>query len=139
MTVAREAILQRERRIVKRTILTEFIGAFVVLPERGLYRVSLYDISEKGIAFDTEASTGHFSMGEEVAVRVYLNHRTYFPFIIKVSNTRLIEFEGVVRHGANFVKDTINEVALHHFVQFIQNISASLKTDDGDVQVSNIL
>ncbi len=139
MTEARQAIIQRDRRVVKRTMLTEFIGAFVVLPERGLYRVSIYDISDKGMAFDTEASTGHFTHDEEVAIRVYLNHKTYFPFVIKVTNTRLIESEGVVRHGANYVKGTINDVALNHFVKFIETISASLKTDDGDILVSNIL
>ena len=43
-TEAREAALNRDRRQVKRTILTEFVGAFVVLPEKGLMKVALYDI-----------------------------------------------------------------------------------------------
>ncbi len=138
MTEARQAILNRERREVKRTILTEFIGAFAVLPERGLLKVSLYDISEKGMSFDIEMSQGGFEEGEEVAMRVYLNHKTYFPFILKITNSRTFVAEGVVRHGANFIMGTVNDVALHHFVKFIETVSASLKTDDGDVQVSNI-
>ncbi|WP_374077935.1 PilZ domain-containing protein [Bdellovibrio bacteriovorus] len=138
ITEARQEILSRDRRDVKRTILTEFVGAFVVLPEKGLLKAALYDISENGMAFDLELTEGGFTSGEEVAMRVYLNHSTYFPFTIRVTNCRAIEDEGVIRHGANFVRGTMNDVALHHFVKFIENVSASLKTDSGDVLVSHI-
>lgn len=138
MTEARQEILSRDRREVKRTILTEFVGAFVVLPEKGLLKVTLYDISENGLSFDIDLQEGGFQQGEEVAMRVYLNHSTYFPFVIRVNNCRAIEDEGVFRHGVHFVKGTVNDVALHHFVKFIENVSASLKTDSGDVQVSHI-
>lgn len=138
ITVMRQEMLSRDRRDVKRTILTEFIGAFVVLPEQGLLKAALYDISDNGMAFDLELQGGGFSVGDEVAMRVYLNHSTYFPFTIRVTNSRVIEEEGVVRHGANFVKGTVNDVALHHFVKFIENVSATLKTDTGDLLVSNI-
>lgn len=138
MTEARQQIINKERRDVKRTILNEFIGAFAVLPERGLLRISMYDISERGISFDVEMVEGRFLEGEEVAMRVYLNHKTYFPFTTKITYSRPMESDGVVRHGANFVQGTVNDVALHHFVKFIETVSASLKTDDGDIQVSHI-
>lgn len=138
MTVAREEMLSKDRREVKRTILTEFIGAYVVLPERGLMKVTLYDISENGIAFDLELQEGVFLEGEEVAFRVYLNHTTYFPFTVSVMNSRRLDDESVTRHGAQFVKGTVNDVALHHFVKFIENISAGLLRDGGDILVSNI-
>ncbi|MNJ92563.1 hypothetical protein D3C87_102360 [compost metagenome] len=138
ITEARQEILSRDRREVKRTILTEFVGAFVVLPERGLMKVALYDISDNGLAFDLELAEGGFHDGEEIAMRVYLNHSTYFPFTIRVNNCRMIEDEGVFRHGVSFAKGTMNDIALHHFVKFIENVSASLKTDNGDVQVSHI-
>lgn len=137
-TKAREEVLNRDRREVKRTILTEFVGAFVILPEKGLMKVALYDISDNGVAFDIEATAGRFNHGDEVAMRVYLNHTTYFPFTVTVNNARFIEEEGVVRHGAGFLKGAINETALHHFVKFIETVNVSLKKDDGDVQVSNI-
>lgn len=137
-TEAREAALNRDRRQVKRTILTEFVGAFVVLPEKGLMKVALYDISDNGVAFDIEAVEGRFNHGDEVAMRVYLNHTTYFPFTVVINNARFIEEEGVVRHGAGFLKGALNEQALHHFVKFIETVNVSLKKDDGDVQVSNI-
>jgi hypothetical protein len=134
----RKEMVDRDRREVKRTILTEFVGAFVVVPEHGLMKASMYDISDNGMAFDLSILEGGFNEGDEVAMRVYLNHSTYFPFTIRVINSRVIEEEGVVRHGAHFLRGTMNDVALHHFVKFIENVSASLKTDNGDILVSNI-
>jgi hypothetical protein len=138
MTERRNEMLTQERRLVRRTILTEFIGAHIVVPERGLQKVAVYDVSEDGLAFDIELGLGAYSMGEEVSVRVYLNQQTYFPFIVKIANVRSVPEEGVVRHGGRFVKGTLNDVALHHFVKFIETVSASLKTDNGDVMVSGL-
>lgn len=138
MTERRNQILGDERRKVRRTILTEFIGAFLIVPERGLQKVALYDISDNGISFDTDFDAGQLKVGDEVAMRVYMNHQTYFPFVIRVSNARAIDEEGVHRHGASFVKGTVNDVALHHFVKFIETVSASLQTDHGDVMVSGL-
>lgn len=138
MVGARQAQINRDRRQVKRTILSEFIGAYVILPDRGLLKISIYDISDDGISFDVPIENGHFQDQDEVAMRVYMNHKTYFPFVAKVVNLRRFDEDGVVRHGANFMKGTINDVALHHFIKFIETVSASLKTDDGDVLVTNI-
>lgn len=138
MTERRSQMLADERRQVKRTILSEFIGAFILVPERGLQRVSLYDISENGLAFDMDLGGGTLKIGEEVAMRVYLNQYTYFPFVVSVSNSRVLPEEGVVRHGCNLEKDSMNAEALHHFVKFIETVSASLKTDHGDVMVSGL-
>lgn len=138
MTERRQEMLTTERRKVRRTILSEFIGAFIVIPGRGLQRVSIYDISEDGIAFDLEQELGALAVGEEVAMRVYLNNQTYFPFVAKVANSRLVPEECVSRHGCGLVKDTVNEEALYHFVRFIETVSASLRTDAGDVMVSNL-
>ena len=80
MTEAREAIINSERRVVKRTILNEFIGAFAVIPEKGLLKVALHDISEKGVSFNVEGSQAYFRQNQEVAMRLYLNHKTFFPF-----------------------------------------------------------
>ncbi len=129
MTERREAILSSERRQVKRTILSEFIGAFILVPEKGLQRVSIYDISENGVAFDMDLAGGGMREGEEVAMRVYLNQYTYFPFVVSVANVRALHDEGVTRHGCNFQKETPNQDALGHLVKFIETVSASLRTD----------
>jgi hypothetical protein len=138
MTQRRNEIVSEERREVKRTILTEFVGAFVVVPQKGLLKVAIYDISDNGIAFEMEEDAGKFDKGDEVAMRVYLNQYTYFPFTVKIKNSRWIEDEVVQRHGANFEKETVNKDALFHFVKFIETVSASLERDEGDVMVSNI-
>jgi competence protein ComGF len=138
MTLMRQQVLAEERRQVKRTILTEFIGTHVVLPGLGLKRIALYDISTNGVSFDLEKKLGKFETGEEISMRIYLNHGAYFPFVLKVSNCRFDEDEGVYRHGANFVKGTVNEEALFHFVKFLETVSTSLKKDDGDILVSNL-
>lgn len=136
MVERREAILQEERRRTKRTILSEFVGAFAVVPGKGLAKVTLYDISSDGLAFDTDFSAGHFHLGEEVAMRVYLNQKSYFPFVVKVQNLREIQDEGVYRQGAHFVKGTVNDEALHHFVKFIETVSTDLESDAGDLKAS---
>ncbi|MCB0365416.1 MAG: PilZ domain-containing protein [Bdellovibrionaceae bacterium] len=138
MTERRNEQIKQERRQVKRTILTEFIGAFAVVPQKGLMRVALYDISENGLAFDMETETGKFVKGEELAMRVYLNQVTYFPFVVKVRNVRAVPEEDCYRHGVDFVKGSLNNEALTHFVKFIETVSASLERDSGDVMVSNL-
>lgn len=138
MTERRNEMLTNERRKVRRTILTEFIGAHIIVPERGLQKVAVYDISEDGIAFDIDLGAGRLQVGEEINMRVYLNQQTYFPFNVKVANVRGIPEEGVARHGCRFAKGMVNDVALHHFVKFIESVSASLKTDHGDVMVSGL-
>jgi hypothetical protein len=138
MTEKRNEIISQERRQVKRTILSEFIGAFAVVPRKGLLKVSLYDISDAGMAFDVEMGAGHFAVGEEIAMRVYLNQQTYFPLTVKVQNIRAIDDESAFRHGANFTKETLSQEPLFHFVKFIESVSASLQSDAGDIQVSTI-
>ena len=102
MTERRNEMLTHERRKVRRTILSEFVGAHIVVPERGLQRVVIYDISEDGIAFDVEIGAGQLASTEEIGFRVYLNQQTYFPFVVKVANARAIPEEGVTRHGGMF-------------------------------------
>lgn len=134
----RQEMINDERRSVRRTILTEFIGVHTIVPGSGLQKCTLRDISVKGIAFDLEKRQGHFSAGEEVAMRIYLNHKTYFPFTVSIRSSRYVEDEAVYRHGASVIKGTVNQEALEHFIRFIETLSASLKTDHGDVIVSNL-
>lgn len=134
----RSEVLEEERRKVRRTILTEFIAVHTLVPGHGLMKVTLFNINEAGVAFDVENLKGQFQVGEEIAMRVYLNSHTYFPFVVKVKHVTAVEDEGVQRHGCEFVPGTINDIALHHFIKFIETVSASLKQDKGDVIVSKI-
>jgi PilZ domain len=138
MSERRDAMLVDERRKVKRTLLSEFIGASVVIPGKGLSRVNIYDISEGGLAFDIDASLGCFRVGEEISMRIYLNYQSYFVFDVKVTSGRLNADEAIYRHGVGFTKGTMNDVALQHFIKFMETVSANIKTDTGDILVSNI-
>lgn len=134
----KQKLLLFERRKIKRTILTEFVSAMVVLPEKGLLKVSLYDISENGMSFDTEYDQGAFKADEEVSMRVYLNHKTYFPITLQVKHVNDEKIEGVMRHGAVFLKQPSTDAALQYFVKFIESVSQGLKNDDGDLMAPKI-
>jgi len=133
---ARDQMISEERRKVKRTMLTEFIGASMVIPGSGLVKVSLNDVSRGGMAFDVLQKYGQLKEGDQVSVRVYLNHTTYFPLSVTITNARFVKEEGVFRHGAEFLKGTVNEEAVHHFIRFMETVSMSLRADKGDVLLS---
>ncbi len=138
LDVLRQKLLYQERREVKRTILTEFVSAMVVLPEKGLLKVAIYDISEEGISFDIENEYGQFQLDEDVSMRVYLNHKTYFPISIKIKHLKEEKEEGLFRHGAVFMKGAASDAALQYFVRFIESVSQGLKKDEGDMMVPKI-
>jgi len=131
----RERIIAEERRKVRRTLLTEFIGASVILPGSGLVRVTMNDISIEGLSFDVVKKYGSFEKGDKVALRVYLNQSTYFPMEITITNDREIESEGVYRHGAKFTSESQNQEALAHFIKFMETVNTSLRADLGDIML----
>lgn len=139
MVEKRTEIINQERRKQKRTILADFIGAFALVPRKGLLKVTLSDISPEGVAFDVNESAGHFSVGEEVVMRVYLNQQTYFPFVIRIQNIRGMHGESSFRHGGSFVKGSTHDEALHHFIRFVEAVSSVLQIDNGDMQVSSLV
>lgn len=134
----REVLLFQERRQVKRTILSEFVSSMVVLPEKGLLKVSIYDISEEGISFEMEPQYGEFKIDEEVSMRVYLNQKSYFPISVVIKHTQKDETDGLIRHGAEFLKVASTDAALQYFVRFIESVSRGLKKDEGDLMVPKI-
>lgn len=131
-------MLTFERRQIKRTILTEFVSAMVVVPEKGLLKVSIYDISEQGISFDTEFEQGCFKTDEEVSLRVYLNQKTYFPISVQVKHIVDEKTEGVIRHGSIFLRQPATDAALQYFIKFIEEVSQGLQKDNGDLMVPKI-
>jgi hypothetical protein len=132
MTERRQKMLDSERRSVTRTVLSQFIGVCVVLPDKGLQPVVLYDVSEGGVAFDLPLEMGGFNLGETVTLRIYLSHDTYFSFSTKVVNRRQAENEGVMRHGAAFRKTDISFKTLFYFTKFLENVSLIARKDNGD-------
>ncbi len=136
--VERDRMIKEDRREVRRTILTEFISVHAVVPNRGVMRVMLYDVTEGGLAFDLENEKGHYNVGDEVELRVYLNHQTYFKIETKVAHITDSKNEASVRHGCEFIRDSINSEALSHFVKFMESVTASLRRDGGEILVTKI-
>jgi hypothetical protein len=135
---ARDRIIEEDRRQVKRTILTEFISVHAVVPNQGVMRVFLHDITEVGLSFDLANERGHYNVGDEVELRVYLNHQTYFKIDSKVAHITELKDEGSVRHGCEFTRNSINSDALSFFIQFLESVTANLRRDGGDVLVTKI-
>ncbi|PIU00058.1 MAG: PilZ domain-containing protein [Bdellovibrionales bacterium CG10_big_fil_rev_8_21_14_0_10_45_34] len=133
MTERRQEILQSERRIAKRTILTEFLGAFIVVPQKGLVKANLYDISDTGVSFDVDFENGELILSQEVSVRFYLSQSSYFSFDVVIANIRAIAGEGVIRHGGTFANALESDPALTHFIRFIEHVSQQLRVDRGDL------
>lgn len=108
----------------------------MILPGSGLVKVSLNDISVTGMSFDSLKKFGQYKKNEKVAIRIYLNHTTYFPLELQVSNVRFIKELGVYRHGAQFMKGSVNDEAIFHFIRFMETVNTSLKADKGDLMLS---
>ena len=124
----------QERRQVRRTMLSEFVGAFIVVPQVGLQEVCLFDISDGGVAFDLEIKLGQFKVGEEIAARFYLSQNNYFTFNVQISNVRMLEDEGVYRHGTRIVREDHNYEAIDYFIHFVEAVSSIVKIDRGDLR-----
>lgn len=132
----KQTILFHERRQVKRTILTELISSMVIIPEKGLMKVAIHDISDEGVSFELDSTNGHFKVGEEISLRIYLNQKAYFPIQVTIKHITPYPEEGVVRHGTVYLKNEENNVALQHFVKFVESTSMGLKKDSGDLMIT---
>ena len=128
----------KERRQVERTLLSELIKGMVIVPEKGLLEVELYDISKEGLSFNVDTIRGGFKVGEELALRVYLNRNTYFPLVVHVKHVTMDHHENVIRHGVEYTKEAQNFSSIDHFVNFVLAASEGLKIDEGDFIVGPI-
>ncbi len=134
----KKKIVQQERRTRRRTVLNEMMSSMAVIPERGLLKVLLHDISDGGLSFDTLVNEGAFAVGEEITLRIYINHKTYFPVRVTVRHVSEQPALGTLRHGATLKKDASNDVVLQYFVKFIEAASSLMKKDNGDLMVNKI-
>lgn len=135
---ARKHLLDQDKRNNQRTILSDLVSVYAILPERGLLKVDVHNLGEKGLAFDVESFQGAYELNEKVAMRVYLNHKSYFPFEVEIKHVTPVEEEGVFRHGATFTGENTNNVALSHLIKFLEAVSSDLREDRGDLMIPNI-
>ncbi|MDZ4676949.1 MAG: PilZ domain-containing protein [Oligoflexia bacterium] len=138
MTKRRDQLADQDRREVTRTVFSQFIGVFIVLPKLGLQPVSIYDISAGGLAFDLPSELGQFNIGEAVTMRIYLSHDTYFSYSAKIANVRAVDHGAVLRHGTILQKDDESYETLTHFMHFLQAVARVAKKDNGDRQMGRV-
>ena len=127
----------QERRRARRTVLSRFIGTYLVIPERGLGKVDFYDISQEGLAFDALIDYGQFKEGERVHLRVYLSKDQYFSFDIEIRHVRLNPENACYRYGAIFANHAEKKDILLHFVRFVEEFSQHMQKDYGDKIISS--
>ena len=132
--------LKKEQRKVKRTVLNGLVGVTVMVPDRGLMRVQVQDISKSGLSFDMYESEGAFFKGEQLELRIYVDNKIYFPFVASVENTKVRFSYGakVIRHGLKFKKSKANRKALDYFVGFLEAVVKNCKEDSGDRLISHL-
>ena len=127
-TLKKQRLMKKEQREVKRVVLNGLVGITITVPLRGLMRVEVQDISEKGISFDLPRSCGKFKKKELLELRLYLNHEVYVPFSARVESTRTYfkNTTEIVRHGLKFQEETLNKESLKYFYLFFRNYRISL-------------
>ncbi len=130
LTHTRRKQIENERREARRTVLEGFVGAAVVVPQKGLVNVVLHDISKTGLAFDMGLENGVFHANETINLRIYVNHKTYFGFSAQVEHIK--KESGRARLGARFCNNQTQSQALIGFVNFLEHVVKELKTDSGD-------
>ncbi|MCC7440688.1 MAG: PilZ domain-containing protein [Bdellovibrionales bacterium] len=80
---------QDERRKSPRRTLLQTFGFFAILPEKGMHRLPVHDLSESGIGMDIDIEgeqPGDFpAAGASLTVHLYLNQSLYLPLSAKVA------------------------------------------------------
>lgn len=135
LTEKRQNLVKTERRKNRRTIVSEGFGGFVVVPERGLLEVNLFDIQKEGISFDSPIGAGKFREGQVIAMRIYINQTHYFPLNVEIKHITAQLDEGTNRHGTQFAKEAHSADAVDAFVKFVESVSPLLRFDSGDLKI----
>jgi hypothetical protein len=115
------------RRSRRRPILSTF-SLFVVVPQKGIHRLPVHDVSDLGIGFDLDTEgeePGDFPLrqGEQLSIHFYLNQSLYLPLDVRVA--RLEDGQGIRRIGAEVLTQTKNDpnaAAYQAFLQLLDRI-----------------
>ena len=130
-----------ERRRAPRRPVLETFACFAVIPQHGIHRLTVHDISEDGIGFDLDTDAEfrtEFSVqnGDELDIRFYVNPTLYIPLVIKV--TRMEDNLSIRRVGAIFQKKNGSDYkAFLAFVTLIDRILETLRTDPNSANSSS--
>ncbi len=122
-----------ERRKTRRRNILATFSIFLVIPQKGIHRLMIHNISEEGIAFDFDIeSEAPFDfpakIGDSIDARLYINPSLYIPIQMKIVR---IEKSGDGRRvGASFQNiKSENHQALLSFLKLLDSILDVLKLE----------
>lgn len=72
-----------ERRRARRTAIQEGFQLYLAIPQTGMVRISLNDISKVGLSFRSDFDLG-LKLDQSIEGRIYLNPAFYLPFAGKI-------------------------------------------------------
>ena len=113
---------ERNRRQYQRVLMSNILGAFAVIDQKGLLEIDLVDISEEGIRFSMPKGYGMFRKGEKLAFRLYFSQDDYIPLIIKIAWRQADNKNGVqvVNYGCQIEADEEVKACIQSLIVFIQ-------------------
>ena len=121
----------KERRKARRRPILDSFSFFVVVNQKGDFRLKVNDLSEGGIGFDFDfegASPDMFPVknGEALDLQFHLNQSLYLPLKVKV--VRVDDSKVIRRIGAEFVEDSSAGLkALRAILEMIDQVSEVVK------------
>jgi hypothetical protein len=129
-TVSSQGIERRRAR--RRPILATF-SVHLVIPKKGLYKLTVHDLSELGIGFDIDVegeSAADFpvAIGNVIETRLYLNQSLFIPLSIRVAR---VEEQRIVRRvGAEFQNQLSTDFkAFLALLSFLDHMADALQVD----------
>jgi len=127
-------VSQLERRHSKRRPILETFSIFIVIPQKGLYRLAVHDMSEDGMNFNVDIEGEPIfsfqpKVGESIDIRIYLNKSLYIPLSIQV--VRITQHPSGRRVGAEFHhKKSESYKAFHTLLHLLDSIVNVLRIDN---------
>lgn len=121
----------KERRTSDRRPLVEKFAFFVVVPQKGVHRLPIHNLSEGGLAFDLDLEGEALSdfvlqKGEALDVHFYLNPSLFIPLGVRVAWIQEEETKRTI--GVQISKtQTKGYRAFIAFIQVLDEISGGVK------------
>jgi PilZ domain len=123
----------KERRQAQRRPILATFSFSIVVPKKGIHRLEIHDLSEKGVGFQLDIegeSSSDFSVEikDVIHARFYLNPSLYIPITLQIA--RIEPSPSGRKIGAEFYdKNEEGYSALLSFLKFLDQILQVIQID----------
>ncbi|MGK5081977.1 PilZ domain-containing protein [Bdellovibrionota bacterium FG-1] len=113
------------RRSNRRPILRTF-SLFVVVPQKGIHRLEVHNVSEQGLSFDLDtegedAANFPLKESENLEIQFYLNQSLFLPLSVRIVRA---ETTGPVRRvGVEIVRQDKASEGFKAFIQMLDQVA----------------